>query len=137
MKQIQQILLPTSVWTLLISVINAVILYGAAILIQAGTVELSSSEIFILLSVILSVSIGCYFAARKNASPKSVMLLAVSYYGILVLLSFLLQKATISYSMLVKLMVCTFVGFLIGNLFGGKAHSKLKKSPKKRSRTTK
>lgn len=132
MKQMIWILREKGVTLLVAFFTNLLLLIAGAFLIEAGMVQIVSGNILVLISVIVSVTIGTFLSSKTTGVFFDGILFSLIYAGILLCFCFLKNGAGCLNAMLVKLIVSVTVGMIVGNFFGCKRYYKTRTMRRKR-----
>ncbi len=118
-------------------VLEALLLFLAALMIERNLVSMESSALLIVITLVTSSFVICFLLAGKSGQKSDGFIFAVTYFTLLMLMSFLLGKNVHFDSEHIKTTISLFAGTIFGNLLGVRQHYRLRNSSKKRRKATK
>lgn len=121
----------------LVLILQSIVLVLSAKVIECSIVQISAGPDLVLLSVIVSMASVVYFAVSKSGDVKLTFITAVLYFLLIIVSAILKNGFHGNESHYVKLLICIICGEIIGVFFGSHRQNRLRKSPKRRSLTTK
>ena len=137
MKQINSILLKTTLAVTSMITLLFIVLFTSSKMIAHNIVDLSSAELLIISAIIISTFVTAFITELKNNNTAIILISS----GLLIFLSIFISIIIHSHSLLsdivVKNIISILCGTFLGLYFGKRRHNKLRSNRKNYRFTTK